>query len=93
MKINNELLVTCKSLSLRFPADTASAAGPGGLRIIYDTKRAADQLGGKIDRRTAQKGQRDRVYDDTRLSYEGMFKLAWRTFLSLRSKLEGDDES
>jgi hypothetical protein len=79
----------CKSLSLRFPADTTSAAGTDCLRIIDNTKRAANQLGGKVDRRTVQKGQRDRVYDDTRPSHEGMFKLALRTFLSLRLKFRG----
>jgi len=84
------MVLYCESLSLRFPADTTSAAGTSGLRIIYDTKRAANQFGGEVDRRTAQKSQRDRVYNDTRLSHEGVSKLTLRTSLSLRSKLEDD---
>jgi hypothetical protein len=78
------------SLSLRFPADTTSAASTSGLWIIHDTKRAANQFGGKVDRRTPQKGQRDRVYNDSCLGYEGMFKLAWT---QPQVKLEDDGGS
>ncbi len=63
------------SLGLRFPTDAASTSRTNSLGIVYNTERAADELGGEIDRRTSQKSERDCVYDDTGLSHDRVLKL------------------
>lgn len=62
------------SSTLRLPADATSTSRTNSLRIIYDTERTADKLGGEIDRGTSQEGEGDRVYDDTGLSHDRVFK-------------------
>ena len=68
------------SLGLRFPADSTSTSGSNGLGIIYNAKRAANELGGEIDCRAPQKGERNCVYDDTGPSHDRMLKLTGGRF-------------
>ena len=66
----------CKKGSsiLRLPADATSASRTDGLGIIDDTKRAADKLGGEIDRGASQELERYGVYNDAGLSHDGVLK-------------------
>ena len=76
------------SSTLRLPADATSASRTNGLRIVYDTERAADKLGGEIDSGTSQEGDRDRVYDDTGLSHDRVFKDAWERYYFESPRIE-----
>jgi hypothetical protein len=65
------------SLGLRFPTDATSTSRTNSLGIIHNTERAADELGGEIDRRTTQESERDCVYDDTSLRHGRVLEFTW----------------
>jgi len=64
-----------KSSGLRFPTDATSTSRTNSLGIVHNTERAADKLGGEIDRRSSQKSERDCVYDDTSLLHGRVLEL------------------
>lgn len=65
------------SLGPRFPTDATSTSRTNSLGIVHNTKRAADEFGGEIDRRTSQEGEGDCIYDDTSLRHGRVLKLTW----------------
>jgi hypothetical protein len=63
------------SLGLRFPTDATSTSRANSLGVVHNTERAADELGGEIDRRSSQESERDCVYDDTGLRHGRVLEL------------------
>ena len=80
---------------LRLPADATSASRTDGLGIIDDTKRAADKLGGEIDRGASQEFERYGVYNDAGLSHGGVLKYTSENFSvpGYKEGKKGDDGS